>query len=152
MFVRDFIHVDQPFGEVAPRFVRDASWLTPIAEEAVRAAYEVGTRMLDSAAPERAVVEPAGVKIGPVRARAASILIPLWLLTATPHLGLPDLAGDLEVAPVGAHRCLVAFEATYRRPSREPEVLARVERATEAGIRTFLTGIAAALSHRLPTV
>ena len=28
MFIRDFIHVDQPFEVVAPRFVSDTAWVS----------------------------------------------------------------------------------------------------------------------------
>ena len=35
MFVRDFVEVFQPFEAVAPCLVRDASWLDPIAHDAL---------------------------------------------------------------------------------------------------------------------
>jgi len=151
MFVRDFIHVAQPFEVVAPRFVSDTRWLAPIAEEAADVARDVAVSLLGSGPAgttgRAGPVEPGLVhcEIGPLRARSASILIPMWLISEPADTALPDLAGDLEVAPVGATSSLVAFGATYQRPTHDPQVLARVERATEAGVRTFLKGIASAL-------
>jgi hypothetical protein len=147
MFVRDFLHVGQPFESVAPRFVSDTAWLAPIAEEAAAVAREVAVSVLGTGQPGPVPPGPVRCEIGPARVRASSLLIPVWLLSEGPDTALPDLAGDLEVAPVGAHRSLIAFGATYQRPTRGPQALARVERATEAGVRQFLNGIAVALGH-----
>jgi len=147
MFVRDFIHVSQPFEQVAPRFVHDTAWLAPLAADAAEVARELAVSLLghDQAPPARR--GPVRCEIGPVRARATSLLVPLWLLSEGPDNPLPDLTGDLEVAPVGTGRSLLAFGATYQRPARESQDLHRVERATEAGVRTFLSGIADALNR-----
>jgi hypothetical protein len=154
MFVRDFIHVAQPFELVAPRFVSDTEWLAPIAEEAADVARDIAVSLLGSGPSPMRPAEPVRVhcEIGPLRARRTSILIPMWLLNERGDTALPDLAGDLEVAPVGTGRSLVAFGATYQRPTHDPEMLSRVERATEAGVRTFLSGIATALSRPVPAV
>jgi hypothetical protein len=147
MFVRDFIHMAQPFERVAPRFVSDTSWLVPIAEEAADVARSVAVTLLgqDQFAPP----PPGEVRceVGPVRARAHGIVVPMWLIDRRGHTALPDLTGDLEVAPVGSNRSLIALGATYRRPTRDPDAIHRVERATEAGVRTFLEGIALVLGH-----
>lgn len=150
MFVRDFIHVSQPFEQVAPRFVRDTAWLAPLAEDAAEVARELAVSLLGrgQSGPARPVA--VRCEIGPVRARATSLLVPLWLLTEGQDNALPDLTGDLEVAPVGTGRSLLAFGATYRRPASESRELHRVERATEAGVRTFLSGIADVLNQRAP--
>ena len=155
MFVRDFIHVTQPFELVGPRFVSDTTWLAPIAEQAADVARDVAMSLLGSGSPAAArprQPDRARGEIGPLRARSTSILIPMWLLNERGDPALPDLAGDLEVAPVGTGRSLIAFDATYQRPTHDPEVLSRVERATEAGVRTFLGGIAAALDRPAPAV
>ena len=147
MFVRDFIHVDRPFEVVAPRFVSDTGWIAPIAEEAAADARDVAVSLLGHRPTGPA--EPGRVRceVGPVRARKSSILVPMWLISERTEAALPDLAGDLEVAPVGVHRSLVAFAATYQRPTHDLDLLERVERATEAGLRTFLIGIAAVLNR-----
>lgn len=153
MFVRDFIHVAQPFEAVAPRFVSDTSWLAPIAEEAAGVARDVATRLLDGRA-RAAEARPAGpvrCEVGPVRARAESILVPMWLVDESRVPALPDLAGDLEVAPVGTERSLIALGATYRRSTGEREELRRLERATEAAVRSFLHGIASFLHRPVST-
>jgi len=147
LFVRDFIHVPQPFEDVAPRFAPDASWLLPIAE----AACAVGEEVLSALGGESFAANAgypsaaaARIEIGPVRSHASSLLVPLWFVGA--RAGLPDLNGDLEIAPVGRSRSLVAFGATYPRPARELAAAALVDRATEAGVRSFLNGIALALA------
>lgn len=148
MFVRDFIHVGQPFEAVAPRFVADPSWLGPIAEDAARVAHDVALSLFPPAiggSQRTRRARPVRCEIGPVRARDSSLLVPLWLMRTDPDAVLPDLAGDLEVAPVGAMRSLLAFGATYRREGSDAATRERIERATEAGVRTFLTGIAANL-------
>lgn len=158
MFVRDFIHVDQPFEAVGPRFVSDTSWLTPIAVEAAQVARDLALRLADrtsrngpahdarDAHEADAGPDPTGgpirCEIGPVRARARGILVPMWLVNERGTALLPDLTGDLEVAPVGATTSLIALDATYQRPTREHDELRRVERATEVGVRAFLSGIA----------
>ena len=182
MFVRDFIHVDQPFEVVAPRFVSDTSWLAPIAEDAALVAREVALALTHEPGPASLVLVdgrgtgngrangnangnghghgragPPGVgavrcEVGPVRARLQSILVPMWLISVEGVALLPDLSGDLEVAPVGVDRSVIALGATYRRTSPEHEESLRVERATEAGVRTFLSGIAGYLDRPLSTV
>ena len=192
MFVRDFIHVDQPFEVVAPRFVSDTSWLAPIAEDAALVAREVALALTHEPGPASLVLVdgrgtgngrangngngngnghgnghanvndpgragPPGVgavrcEVGPVRARLLSILVPMWLISVEGVALLPDLSGDLEVAPVGVDRSVIALGATYRRTSPEHEESLRVERATEAGVRTFLSGIAGYLDRPLSTV
>lgn len=157
MFVRDFIHVRQPFTAVAPRFVSDTSWLAPIAEEAAAVARDLSrslrTEPVGTAAGSPAPVGAANgsrddrravvrCEVGPVRARAHSILVPMWLIDEGADSSLPELTGDLEVAPVGSTHSLIALGATYRRTTRERDELQRVERAAEVGVRTFLNGIA----------
>jgi hypothetical protein len=161
MFVRDFLHVGQPFEKVAPRFVKDTTWLVPLAEEAVLAARTVASRMGDGADPgaRGAAATDAGAdpttptrgrvrcEVGPVRVRSDSLLVPLWLVHEGEDPALPDLSGDLEIAPLGSRLSLLAFSATYPRSSQEPHTIRRIERATEAGVRTFLTGIATVLTE-----
>jgi hypothetical protein len=158
MFVRDFIHVGHPFEVVAPRFVTDTSWLAPIAEAAARTARETAQSLQPASAlggPDGGTGPPAtGIRceVGPVRARARSILVPMWLISEGRSPALPDLSGDLEVAPVGTARSLLALGATYRRSTHDRDHLQRVERATEAGVRTFLSGIAASFGDPVPAV
>lgn len=146
VFVRDFLHVPQPFEAVASRLVGDPSWLAPIAEEAASTARAVAWGL---SGRDPLPSGPSGVRseLGPPRVRASGLMIPLWFVTPGDDPWLPDLTGDLEVAPVGPERCLLAFAATYRRPARDPQVVERVERATEAGVRALLHGIAAMLAR-----
>lgn len=164
MFVRDFVHVGQPFESVAPRFVADTSWLSPIAEEAIERARDVVVSLFDEGDHLRERFGPVHLEIGPARARATSLLVPMWLLSGsggpagTTGAGgstgstVPDLSGDLEVAPVGATRSLLAFGATYRRPAQEAVTTHRVERVAESAVRSFLDGIATALARPVSAI
>lgn len=151
MFVRDFVYVHQPFEVSAPRLLTDTSWLAPIAEAAAATARDVAARLGDRSGAhdlEAAARPPRPGRIrchvGPLRARADSILVALWLF-GEPEGGFPDLTGDLEVAPAGTGRSLLALGATYPRSPTEPVAAHHLERATEAGVRAFLNGIATVL-------
>jgi len=87
-----------------------------------------------------------------VRALSDSILVPMWIVNLAGAALLPDLSGDLEIAPAGTDRSVIALNATYRRISHERDELVRIERATEAGVRTFLSGIAGHLGRPRRTV
>lgn len=147
MFVRDFVHVVQPFERVAPRFVTSTTWLVPIAEQAAAAARDVAVTLGGANRPEGEPLGSLRCQIGPLRARATSLLLPLWFVSDESTAALPDLAGDLEVAPVGTARSLLAFGATYRRPAQDLHEVERVARAAEVGVRTFLDGIAVVLAQ-----
>jgi hypothetical protein len=87
MFVRDFAHVDRPFDEVAPRFVRVHSSLRP-----VLAAYRV--------------------VCGPVRERRNAVTVPVtW--EANDSAGIPALDGDIRVVPFGAAGSHVAVTGLF---------------------------------------
>lgn len=151
MFVRDFIYVAQPFEVAAPRFVSDTSWLAPLAEEAAASARAMAAQLRAATDDTPAPVPPGRIRceVGPLRARVGSLLVPLRLFGEHGADGFPRLAGDLEVAPVSAERSLVALGATYPRPTHRGEALQRIERATEAGVRVFLDGIATVLGRPL---
>ncbi|MFN8035603.1 MAG: hypothetical protein U0V73_06700 [Acidimicrobiia bacterium] len=125
MFVRDFVHVDQPMETVRRRFLDSAEgWLSPIATRA---------------APCDVVLE-----IGPARLRDDAILLPMaW--SSSSASSFPSMLADLEIAPVGEHRTHISFNATYetRRAGlgrRGDELL--LHRFTEASVRQFLMDVA----------
>jgi hypothetical protein len=123
MFVRDFIHVDQPFESVAPRFVAGNAWLHDVADDGAEALqYETG----------------------PVRARLDSLIVPIVMSGAT-TAGLPRLEADLEISPLGPERSQLTLSATYRRPADTGPDAVMAQRAVEAGIRRFLQALAASL-------
>src|SRR6516165_5501900 len=113
MFVRDFIHVAQPFETVAPCFVADASWLIGLAEDAVSSVRELSSSRNGGAAmPDTG---PVHCETGPVRVRHDSLVVPLRFSAANAGPG-PALDADLEVSPVGPGLSQLTLSATYRRP------------------------------------
>jgi hypothetical protein len=148
MFVRDFIHVAQPFESVAPRFVADATWLTAIAEDATVNGRELaaGLRLDDPRErPEEVApaARPGSVQCdsGPVRVRRDSLVVPLTI-TATDAGAMPELEADLEVSPLGPTLCQLTLSATYRRAAVPGADEALAQRAAEAVARAFLQAVA----------
>ena len=136
MFVRDFIHVAQPFETVAPCFVADASWLIGLAEDAVSSVRELSSpRNGDAALPDT----------GPVRVRHDSLVVPLHFAAANGGPG-PALDADLEVSPVGPGLSQLTLSATYRRPPPSTFDDAIVQRTAEVVARRFLQELAVRIS------
>lgn len=123
MFVSDFVRVDQPFEEVAPRFVRDPAWLDPLVSAAAGATV-------------------ARCERGTVRRRAESLVVPMrW---AVEHdVAFPGLDGDLTIAPLGPTGSRLGFDATYTLPARRSDERTLTQEAVELSVRSFLVGLAA---------
>jgi hypothetical protein len=144
VFVRDFIEIGQPFEAVAPRLVRDAAWLDPIARDAV----EETVATMGAIRPDHPVhrgLSPLTVRCtrGPVRIRGGALVMPLSWETNLPTAVLPCLDGDLEVVPLGAGRSQIALSATNGASSGHRDDGTR--RAVESGLRVFLRQLAAQL-------
>jgi hypothetical protein len=123
MFVRDFIHVSQPFESVAPRFVSGTGWLQDVTQNAPDSIH---------------------YETGPVRARLDSLIVPIVMSGAIAS-ELPQLEADLEISPLGPERSQLTLSATYRRPTDTGPDAVMAQRAAEAGIRRFLQALAASL-------
>src|SRR5690242_16785212 len=133
MFVRDFIHVAQPFESVAPRFVADATWLTAIAESAETNGRELsrGLRLGDGAEdPAAGGAGAVHCDSGPVRVRRDSLVVPLTI-AASGAGTVPELEADLEVSPLGPGLCQLTLNATYRRAAAAGTDNAMAQRAAE---------------------
>ncbi|HZP30194.1 MAG TPA: hypothetical protein VFC99_14670 [Acidimicrobiia bacterium] len=144
MFVRDFIHVAQPFESVAPRFVADASWLNGLAEDAAANARQLTGSVRLVAPPRGADGRRAGTvqcETGPVRVRRDSLVVPLHIAGSDGE-ALPTLEADLEVSPVGPGLSQLTLSATYRRTGPSAADDAIVQRAAEVVARTFLQALA----------
>jgi len=123
MFVRDFIHIAQPFENVAPRFVSGANWLLEVAgDDTATVRYETG----------------------PARARLDSLIVPI-VMDDTTEEGLPRLVADLEISPLGPERSQLTLSAIYRRSEDTGADAVMAQRAVEAGVRRFLQALAASL-------
>jgi hypothetical protein len=142
MFVRDFIHVAQPFESVAPCFVTDPGWLASIAEGAARDARDLSAAVLPEDGTGGNGRTPSSVHCdtGPVRVRRDSLIVPLRVAADGPEL--PPLDADLEVSPLGPARCQLTLSATYRRATGSATDDALAERMAEAAVRIFLQAVA----------
>jgi hypothetical protein len=144
VFVRDFIEIRQPFEAVAPRLVRNAAWLDPIARGAVEDAVAT-MRAIRPDEPAHRGLSPLTVRCtrGPVRIRGGALVMPLSWETNLPTSVLPNLDGDLEVVPLGAGRSQIALSANDGASSGHRDDGTR--RAVESGLRAFLRQLAAQL-------
>ncbi len=141
MFVRDFIELPLPFEAVAPRLVRNAVWLDPIAQHAVEEVVATLAALhADQPVPSRRPLQVRCVR-GPVRIRADAMVMPLRWETNLPVSLLPALDGDLEVVPLGADRSQIALNANTT--ARTDNGGGATRRAVETGLRTFLSQLAA---------
>jgi hypothetical protein len=144
MFVRDFIEIGQPFEAVAPRLVRDAAWLEPIAHDALAEAVMTFAALRPDQ-PVHQVLSRLSVRCerGPVRFRSDALVMPLRWETNLPAFMLPSLDGDLEVVPLGADRSQLALNATMDAFSSDRDAIAL--RVVETSLRSFLRQLAASL-------
>jgi hypothetical protein len=142
MFVRDFIHVAQPFESVAPCFVTDPGWLASIAEGAARDARKLSAAVLPDDPADGDARTPSLVHCdtGPVRVRRDSLVVPLRVAGAGAEL--PPLDADLEVSPLGPTLCQLTLNATYRRSAELGTDDALAQRMAEAAARIFLQAVA----------
>ena len=143
MFVRDFIHVAQPFELVAPHFIADADWLNRLAEGAALQARELSETLRlppdDHADPDADA--PVHCETGSVRVRHDSLIVPM-VITGGPGDGLPPLEADLEVSPLGPTVSQLTLSATYRRTGADGADDALVQRTAEVAARSFLQALA----------
>lgn len=146
MFARDFLSVAQPFEAVAPRLVRDAAWMDPIAYDAVVGAVRT-LGALHPGEPLTLDLPPIAVHCtrGLVRIRDDALVMPLRWNTNLPLDVLPRVTSDLEVAPLGRDCSHVVMSATYDRVAMPDHSM---RRAIETALRVFLQGLAARLHHR----
>jgi hypothetical protein len=142
MFVRDFIEIPQPFEAVAPRLVCNAAWLNPFLHAALEEAVStLGALSTDE--PLTLRLAPLTVRCGrgPVRLRADTLVMPLRWETNLPAFLVPDVDGELEVAPLGVVRSQLALNANAGPSSPGQDDIAR--RVMETELRAFLRHLAA---------
>lgn len=126
MFARDFVHVNRPFEQVAPRFTGNASWLEPIVDAALG-----GTRR-------------AHCSRGSLRVLESALLVPLtWSFDPDPSV-LTPLTADLTVAPLDAMQCVLTLEARLQPPAGVETTA--VQHAVQSALRGVLHGLADVVS------
>jgi hypothetical protein len=152
MFVRYFIELAAPYPDVDRELTRDpGSWLPGLAGDA-RAEGE--RRMAEVGFGRGVRIErEVAVEVGLPAGIGAKRLLPIrWHPTGAALL--PALDGELEVAPVGAHRTQLSMTASYTPPFG---LLGRVadralmHRVAEATVKDFVDRVAEGLKSRLGT-
>jgi hypothetical protein len=140
MFVRDFVHLDRCFQDVAPRFVGGELDVGAMVGQAVAAA---GTH-LPPGVPTAALDEPRFLRSG-VRARWGGLVLSVRTLAESDAVGPASLNGELQVLPMGRMTEL-GFDATFRLPlGLDPSIVAGTRQATELAVRSFLRALSAEL-------
>jgi hypothetical protein len=127
MFVRDFLSVDRPFAELAPRFAQDQPWIEDTLTAAVLAVLA-----------DRALLASAlQCRCGPARVRADRVVVPLRSVGAG---AIPDVDGDVRVTPLGNERTHVVLEGVWQRAGSDAIADGH---AVDAVARAFLQRLAA---------
>jgi hypothetical protein len=127
VFVRDFLNVERPFGELGPRFASDQAWIETAMTAALLALLGDGT----------VATRPVRCRCGPARVRSDRVVVPLRSVGGG---AIPDVDGDVRVTPLGDARTHVALEGVWQRAGSD--VVAEGH-AVDALARAFL--------HRLAT-
>jgi len=140
MFVRYFVEISLPRQMVeAVVTASPETWLPVMATEA----DENGRRLLADVGigHEFRIGRTVELDVGEPLRLSTKTVIPLgWRSTGAASL-FPDMEADLEIAPLGEHRCQLAINGRYRPPMRSlGRVLDRalLSRVAEATVKDFL--------------
>jgi hypothetical protein len=151
MFVRHFVDLHAPFEEAERLLVRDpADWLPGLASESdatgvhllARVGFGLGLHL-------RKRVE---VTIGDALRVPGRTVLPIGWSTGADHSPLPEMEGDLELAPFGPRVSHLAMSGRYSPPfGSAGEALDRalLHRVAEATVRDFVERIAASIERRI---
>jgi hypothetical protein len=148
VFLHDFVDVDRPVDEVAGRLDDGAGWLGSLATAAGDETGALLVRIGPTWSLGDWVARDVRVRLGlPMRHGHAMVVPVRWEDANRPGF-FPVLDGDMEVAPLGADRCRIVMNASYRPPFEgvgraiDQAILHRVAEST---VRSFLHRVAAAL-------
>ena len=141
MFVRYYLELALPFGDVEGRLLRaPEEWIPGIAEDAEARGEELLAEV-GFGPPGRRLEKQVRIEVGtPFRLASKTALPMTWRATGAGAL-FPSLEADLEAAPLGANRTQLSISARYRPPlgpvgrTMDKVVLHRVAEAT---IKDFL--------------
>ncbi|HUZ40671.1 MAG TPA: hypothetical protein VMU68_04680 [Acidimicrobiales bacterium] len=144
IFVQDFIDVPLALATIRGQFAGTERWLTDVAS----AAEEDGEALRLQIGPTWAgglVTREVEVTLGRTHERGEALVVPLvWKATGLTGM-FPVLNGDLELAPLGSHRCRLTLAASYLPPfgdvgrALDRALLHRVAQST---VRSFLARVA----------
>jgi len=151
MFVRCFVELDAPYGEVDAALTSDGKdWLPGLAASA----EEGGERRMAEVGFGKAVRvgRSVAVTVGEPARMPFKTLQPISWEPAQAEALLPAMDAEIEVAPMGSAHTQLAMTARYTPPfglvGRVAD-RALLHRVAEATIKDFLDGVAARLEKRL---
>ena len=127
VFVRDFLSVERPFAELAPRFADGHQWIEDTMTAALREVLEERTL------PTSRV----RCRCGAARVRSNRVVVPLWSVGAG---AIPDVDGDVRITPLGTERTHLALEGVWQRAGSDVDADAH---AVDTFARLFLQRLAA---------
>jgi hypothetical protein len=133
MFVRDFVHVDRPFSELAPRFLHGHQWLESTMVGAVH--QVLAARAEDATGADRAVT----CECGPAREQSDTVVVPIRSVVLG---GLPHLDGDLRISPFGSTRSHIALSGVWGTAGVDP---VETQHVLDIMARTFLQRVVSQL-------
>jgi hypothetical protein len=150
MFVRCFVELDAPYGEVDTALTSDGKdWLPGLASTA----GEGGERRMAEVGFGKAVRvgRSVVVTVGEPARMPFKTLQPISWTPVHAEALLPAMDAEIEVAPMGSARTQLALTAQYTPFGLVGRVADRalLHRVAEATIKDFLDGVAARLEERL---
>jgi hypothetical protein len=153
MFIRYFLELQLPFGEVErPLLAAPASWLPGMATKAEhqgeRLLVEVGFELGD----DRRIDREVQIEVGePVSVPSTTTKLPITWKAKHGARAFPRLDGDIEIAALGAGRTQLSMSARYRPPlGMIGRTLDRalMHRVAEATVKDFLDRVGERLALR----
>lgn len=145
MFIYDFVAVPLGFADASQALLTEDHHLRLAAERAYESAAALAS---NAGVTGRGASGPARLAVGLARHRDDTLVVPIhWAGTGAVGV-FAALEGDLLLAPFGPNRSHLSLSAlSHDDPGlpgsrRDARV---VQRATEAGVRTFLVAVGAAL-------
>jgi hypothetical protein len=155
MFLRYFVDLPLPFGEVEARLLdHPASWVPGLAREA----EDRGERLLAEVGfpvdEDHRIGKEVEIELGAAYRGPSKTLLPLTWRATGPQGLFPSLDGDLEIAALGAARTQLAISARYKPPfGALGRALDRalLHRVAEATVKDFLDRVGETIQSRAPT-
>jgi hypothetical protein len=151
MFLRCFVELDAPYGEVDAALTSDGKeWLPALASSA----EEDGERRMAQVGFGKAVRvgRSVVVTVGEPARMQFKTLLPVSWRPAHAEALLPAMDAEIEVAPMGRMQTQLAMTASYTPPfglvGRVAD-RALLHRVAEATVKDFLDRVAARLAERL---
>jgi hypothetical protein len=152
MFIRYFLELHLPFGEVERALLADpASWLPGMAieaeEQGERLLVDVGFQVGD----DRRIDREIQIEVGEPVSVPSTMMLPITWKAKHGAGAFPQLDADIEIGALGAERTQLSMSARYRPPlGMIGRALDRalMHRVAEATVKDFLDRVGERLALR----